>query len=161
MKPILTLIFLFSFQCLFAQDKAKLQKQVIDIMTDYPTHFKNIRARDDSFHLKFEISGTDDPMVLHFHHSYYIAAQMPTPASETEAKNLFDKWVILIQSLDLNGAKLKAFPCTPDEYSVYCKQWQFDNTNHNIAPDYQHFTIQVEIIKFNSSYAATLKLGDL
>jgi len=130
-------------------------------MTDYPNHFKNLQAIEDSFHLKFNISGsTDQPMILSFNKNYFVVAQLPMPASETEAKNLFEKWVSLINSLDLNGAKLKAMNCTPGKYSEFCKQWKFDNSNENIASNYLNFTIQVEIIKFQSTFAATLKLGN-
>ena len=146
----------------FSQDKKLLQKQLTDIMIDYPNKFKNLKNKKDSFYLKFQISGTTDTaMVLTFDKKTYISALLSTPRSDEEAKSLFDKWTNLISSITLNGVKLIPKECSKGKWRVFCNEWTLDNSKNNIAPLFLPFKIEVEVIKINSSLAAGLKIRDL
>jgi hypothetical protein len=143
-----------------AQDKKLLKKQLTDIMVDYPNQFQNLKKDPNSFFLKFQISGTDDnAMIMGSGKNTYINAFLSTPGTDTEAKNLFEKWVALLNSISLNGAALISSDCKMNKV-VYCRVWKIDNSENNISPLYLSFTIKVKILKFNNSFAAALAIGN-
>ncbi|HEY6063664.1 MAG TPA: hypothetical protein VIV35_08655 [Chitinophagaceae bacterium] len=118
--------------------------------------------KEDTFHLKFQISGTTEAgLILSSDGKTYISSILPVPRSDAEAKSLFDKWVSVINTIDLNGAKLKEMECEPDKFTAFCKQWRFDNSRNNISPQYTGFTLDVTVIKIKNAFAAALKIGDL
>lgn len=161
MRTFLFLILTFLFQKAFTQDKNLLQKQLLEIMIDYPNKFKNLKKDLDTFHLKFRISGTtDEALILTFDKKTHLVSFLSVPRSDEEAKVLFDKWVALINTITLNGAKLTAQECVSVNL-LYCKKWRIDNSKNNIDPTYLPFTIQVSVLKFQSAFAASLKIGDL
>lgn len=145
---------------LYAQDLSKLQKEMRDLLADYPYKFVHFKQTDSPINLNMNIEGTTKPMILHTDGKTYISASLPTTESEGAAKRLFDKWVSIINSLNLTSATLISTDCTTDEYTVYCKQWKFDNYIYLIDPRYIPFTIAIEMIKYESIYSAVLKIGD-
>ncbi len=134
----------------------------MEIMLDFPNQFRNLKQPKDSFFLKFRISGTtDDPIVMGAGKGTYISAFLSTPQTDEEAKTLFEKWSALISSIDFNGAVLTAKDCKKDKYGVYCRAWKLDNSKNNIDPRYVDFTIEIDIIKIRTAFAAGLKIGNL
>jgi hypothetical protein len=155
---ILSALISFSASAM-AQDKKLLEKQMLEIMMDYPHAFSNLKTDEHSIFLKFRISGTGDAMVLGKGKDTYITTMLGFPKSEAEAKSLFDKWVALIGSITLNGAQLAPDNCKPAKDELYCRQWKIDNARHNIDPLYLPFTIMVEVVKVMNTYGASLKIG--
>jgi hypothetical protein len=144
-----------------AQDQTLLQKQLTDIMVDYPNHFQNLKKDPNSFFLKFQISGAaDNAIIMGSGKDAYLSASLGHPKSDAEAKSLFEKWVALLNAISLNGAALTSGDCKMDKYGVYCRAWKIDNSENNIAPLYLSFTIRVEIIKISNSFAAALQIGN-
>lgn len=162
MRNFIILLFCLVAYAGLAQDKTLLQEQLKTIMTDYPNQFKNLQDKKDSFHLKFQITGTrPDAMILRSGSTAYIVAELDRPKNKADAKALYAKWEALISSVAPNGAALKARECSPDKFRVYCKEWTLDNSKNNIAPNYRRFTLQVEIIDVLGTYAASIKAGDI
>lgn len=144
-----------------AQDKSLLQKQLMEIMLDFPNQFKNLKQPKDSFFLKFRISGTtDDAILMGSGNGTYISAFLSTPRSDEEAKALFEKWSVLISSIDFNGAVLAAKHCEKSKFGLYCREWKLDNSKNNIDSRYAGFTIKVDVVKIQTSFAAALKIGN-
>lgn len=162
MKTALFLILFLISQQAFTQDKTLLQKQMVQIMLDYPNKFKNLEKPDEPFVLKFHISGTDgNAMILGENKQAYISAFLGNPESDADAKELFNNWITLINSITLNGATLTSKDCEPGLYGIHCKEWKIDNSKNNIDKTYLPFTIEVSVIKFQNAFAASLKIGDL
>ncbi len=144
-----------------AQDKNLLQKQLMEIMLDFPNQYRNLKQPKDSFFLKFRISGTtDDAIFMGSGNGTYISAFLSTPQSDEEAKALFEKWSALISSIDFNGAVLTSKDCEKGKFGVYCRAWKLDNSKNNIDPRYAGYTIKIEVIKIRTSFAAGLKIGN-
>ena len=145
----------------YSQDKKLLEKQLSEIMIDYPNKFKNLRKPVDSFFLKFQITGTiDDPIIMGDKTNVYISASLGNQRSDAEAKAVFEKWETIINSISLNGAALKSSDCVKDKFTIYCKKWKFDNSKNNIAGNYLPFTITINFLKVGDVYAGGLYIGD-
>ncbi|HQU56127.1 MAG: hypothetical protein R2796_06545 [Chitinophagaceae bacterium] len=164
MKYFLFFLLVIVVEKSIAQDKILLQKQLTEIMIDFPNKFKTLRDKKDSFQLKMRIEGTTDRgfMMINEQNTHwgYITSQLPIPHSTVQAKDLFDKWVEMINSITLNGAALRGEKCEPGLYGLYCYRWHFDNTKKNIAQAWRDFTIQISVLKINDDFAADLKIGD-
>lgn len=158
-------IFLFLLPLLFvhsvnAQDKKLLEKQMLQIMTDFPNKFKNLTEQDGKT-LKFNITGTvGNTLVMNYADYDYLTSGLSSIKSEQEAKALFDKWVNLINSLDLNGAPLKSSDCKEGrDFCYLCRKWKFNDSKFSMDSKYKSFTILLEIALFEGTYAGSLKIG--
>lgn len=164
MKRFVLLLLVCSVQSSFAQDKAILQKQLTDIMIDFPNKFRNLRDMKDSFLMKTIITGTTDHGIMMIDEKKpswgYITAPLPIPRSDKQAQELFEKWVEMISAITLNGATLAGKKCDPGLYGLYCYQWNIDNSKNNIATAYIPFKIEVSVIKVGGAIAADLKIGN-
>jgi hypothetical protein len=161
MRLVCIIVFTFLSSYTFSQDKALLQKQLALIMSDFPNKFKALEKKTDAFHLKFKISGTEgEAMILNSNDKALITAYLPTPVSDTGAKEAFEKWATLLDQIDLNGAALVPVECANGPFGLYCKKWKIDNSNNDIDPLYLPFTIEINFIKMRTAYAAALHIGN-
>ena len=161
MRIILIFILsLLSFN-VFSQDKNLLQKQLLQLLLDYPNKFKNLEDKNQPFVLKFQISGTEgNALILSDSAEVHVTAYLVTPNSDTEAKELFEKWVVIMDNMNINGAKLKSKDLVAGKTDIYNRGWYFDNTKNNIDRKYLPFSITIRILKFQGAYAAAMYVGD-
>ncbi len=160
MRIFLFLLPLLFVHSIYAQDKKLLEKQIIQIITEFPNKFSNL-TEQDGITLKFNITGTvGNTLVMNYPNYYYLTSSLSSIKSEQEAKGLFDRWVNLINSLDLNGAPLKSFNCKVGrDFSYICRKWKFDDSKFSMDSRYKPFTILLEIALFEGFYAGSLKIG--
>ncbi len=161
MRKLFLAVLIFLSGLAVAQDKDLLQKQLMEIMLDFPNQFKNLLQPKDSVYSKFRISGTTgDVIALGSGNDRYLVAFLSTPRSDEDAKSLFEKWSALISSIDFNGARLTAKVCEKSKDIIYCRTWKLDNSENNIDPRYTGFTIMVDVLKIQNAFAASLKIGN-
>lgn len=156
---IFTILLLSSFQT-FAQEKKLLEKQLTDLLKDYPNNYRNQRNPKDTFFLKFEISGTyDPPIIMDGKSGVYTSSSLGFLDKEADAKSWFDDWVEMLSSLTLNGYKLKKEECTGGKLTKYCKRWVLDNSNNNIPAKFRSFSLELQYSSAGKSFLGTLYVG--
>jgi len=163
MRAILILILTISIHPLFAQDKGTLQKQLVQILSDYPNQFKNLEDSEKAKKLKFRLSGTIGNGIIMGSNKLYISSSLPVPKSEEEAKTLFQKWVDLIDQVSFNGMKMIGTLCTSScgDYVIHSKKWAFDSNRADLDSRYLPFKISVEVLNFEGAFAASILIGEI
>ena len=110
MKRLVFLFLVISFRS-NAQDPALLQKQLVQIMSDFTNKFENLKDSQNPLYLKFKLSGTTDNGFIMGDDKVYISFRLPTITTTKEAKELFDKWVQVLDKINFNGVKMLGTPC--------------------------------------------------
>ena len=164
LKYLLIILIMLISVSVFSQDKKVFEKQVTDLLKDFPNKYKNLRSKD-SFTLKFGISGTADeePFIMDGTNGVYTSSSLGFLDKKEDAKSWFDDWVTMISSLTPNGFKLKAEDCpTGGQMNVtFCKKWKLDNSKNNVPIKYQAFGIHVTYTYTGTSYLGYLYIGDV
>lgn len=160
LRTFLILTGLLFIHTIYAQEQKLIDKQAKEILADFTHKFENLAEKDGTT-LKFILSGTSGKsLIMKSNNDVYITAGLPRISSAQEAQLLFDKWVNVINKLDLNGAPLNSIDCkAEDELRFLCRRWKFDYSKFSMDPNYKPFTILIEIILYEGSYAGSLKIG--
>jgi len=143
-------------------DKNILEEQLVQVLNDFPNHFKNLKETD-SIHSKISLIGTDNRILFHEGgNSYYLSVGLLPIDTKSEANLTFYNWVGLINSLYLNGVKLKSSNCNFNrDFSYLCKKWNYvpGIDAYMFDSRYKSFTIVLEILLIGNDYAGILKIG--
>lgn len=162
MKRLVFLFLVISFRS-NAQDHALLQKQLVQIMSDFTNKFENLKDSQNPLYLKFKLSGTTDNGFIMGDDKVYISFRLPTITTTKEAKELFDKWVQVLDKINFNGVKMLGTPCENNcgEYVVYSKVWAFDDKRKDLSPLYYPFKISLESMNIEGILAISLFIGNI
>lgn len=161
MRIAFLLFFVFLFRPAFAQDKAVLENQLLQILNDYTNKFKNLKYPSDTFRLKFRLNGTTEKGFFLGKNNDLISIALGSPKSSDEAKLLFNKWVSLINQIDFNGVKMIGIPCSNScgDYVEYSEEWGFDKKRKDLDLRYFSFTIKIEVINYLGAYDVSMFIG--
>ncbi|HNA18386.1 MAG TPA: hypothetical protein PK023_00435 [Chitinophagaceae bacterium] len=162
MKRLVFLFLVISFRS-NAQDPALLQKQLVQIMSDFTNKFENLKDSQNPLYLKFKLSGTTDNGFIMGDDKVYISFRLPTITTTKEAKELFDKWVQVLDKINFNGVKMLGTLCENNcgEYVVYSKVWAFDDKRKDLSPLYYPFKISLESMNIEGILAISLFIGNI
>lgn len=165
MRLILIFLFVFSFHSLIGQDKAILQKQLLQILVDYPNEFKNLTSPGEAIRLKFDISGTNgNSLISKMGGKTYVSAMVSLSGTAEENKKIFEKWVNLLDQINFNGVKMIGAPtCSSNcgEYVVYSKKWAFDSNRDDLDHKYLPFKIRLEMLDVEGVYTVGMHIGEV
>jgi hypothetical protein len=105
-----------------------------------------VKDSQNPLYLKFKLSGTTDNGFIMGDDKVYISFRLPTITTTKEAKELFDKWVQVLDKINFNGVKMLGTLCENNcgEYVVYSKVWAFDDKRKDLSPLYYPFKISLE-----------------
>lgn len=162
MKRLIFLFIVISFRS-NAQDPALLQKQLVQIMSDFTNKFENLKDSQNPLHLKFKLSGTTDNGYIMGSDKVYISFRLPTITTTKEAKDQFDKWVAALDKINFNGVKMLGTSCENNcgEYVLYSKVWAFDDKRKDLSPLYFPFKISLESMNIEGIPAMSLFIGNI
>ena len=146
-----------------AQGDQQLNEQFLKIMVAFPGKFESIKGgpvgtydNNKRHWAKWNITGVKYCTIETEENASAPAFIGSIDTNEDqpmeEMKQRYNRWAGKIDALILNGAKVVNYPTnaytTEDRYDMYTvgKAWRLDNSKNNIAPEYQNFTIRLELL---------------